>query len=63
TYTRKHLNTNITDTGKGNNRRWQAQGGQRGTSKFRRTVSTRLPQKVHFTEEPHHRLTTVLLPL
>ena len=28
--TRKHLNINITDTGKGNNRRWQAPGGQRG---------------------------------
>ena len=27
--TKKHLNTNITDTGKGNNRRWQATGGQR----------------------------------
>ena len=27
--TRKHLNINITDTGKGNNRRWQAPGGQR----------------------------------
>ncbi|MFR3847083.1 MAG: hypothetical protein ACLTYC_01565, partial [Ruminococcus callidus] len=40
-----------TDTGKGNNRRWQAPGGQRGTSEFRRTVSTWLPQKVHFTEE------------
>ncbi len=26
----KHLNANITDTGKGNNRRWQAPGGQRG---------------------------------
>ena len=24
------MNANITDTGKGNNRRWQAQGGQRG---------------------------------
>ena len=42
TYTRKHLNINITDTDKGNNRRWQAPGGQRGTSEFRRTVSTRL---------------------
>ncbi|ERJ86797.1 hypothetical protein RUMCAL_03443 [Ruminococcus callidus ATCC 27760] len=40
TYTRKHLNINITDTGKGNNRRWQAPGGQRGTSEFRRTVLT-----------------------
>ena len=29
TCTRKHLNINITDTGKGNNRRWQATGGQR----------------------------------
>ena len=29
TCTRKHLNINITDTGKGNNRRWQAPGGQR----------------------------------
>ena len=28
--TRKHLNINITDTGKGNHRRWQAPGGQRG---------------------------------
>ena len=28
--TGKHLNINITDTGKGNNRRWQAPGGQRG---------------------------------
>ena len=28
--TRKRLNINITDTGKGNNRRWQAPGGQRG---------------------------------
>ena len=27
--TKKHLNTNITDTGKGNHRRWQATGGQR----------------------------------
>ncbi|WP_455254756.1 hypothetical protein [Ruminococcus sp.] len=27
--TRKHLNINITNTGKGNNRRWQAPGGQR----------------------------------
>ena len=27
--TRKHLNINITGTGKGNNRRWQAPGGQR----------------------------------
>ena len=44
-------------------RRWQAPGGQRGTSEFRRTVSTRLPQKVHFTKEPHHCLTTVPLPL
>ena len=26
--TRKYLNINITDTGKGNNRRWQATGGQ-----------------------------------
>ena len=26
-----------------NNRRWQAPGGQRGTSEFHRTVSTRLP--------------------
>ena len=32
TCTRKHLNINITDTGKGNHRRWQAPGGQRGTS-------------------------------
>ena len=30
TCTRKHLNINITDTGKGNYRRWQATGGQRG---------------------------------
>ena len=30
TCTRKHLNINITDTGKGNYRRWQAPGGQRG---------------------------------
>ena len=30
TCTGKHLNANITDTGKGNNRRWQAPGGQRG---------------------------------
>ena len=30
TCTRKLLNTNITDTGKGNHRRWQATGGQRG---------------------------------
>ena len=30
TYTRKHLNINITNTGKGSNRRWQAPGGQRG---------------------------------
>ena len=30
TCTRKHLNINITNTGKGNNRRWQAPGGQRG---------------------------------
>ena len=29
TCTRKHLNINITDIGKGNNRRWQAPGGQR----------------------------------
>ena len=29
TCTRKLLNTNITDTGKGNNRRWQAPGEQR----------------------------------
>ena len=29
TCTRKHLNINITDTGKGNNRRWQATDGQR----------------------------------
>nr|WP_181976980.1 hypothetical protein [Ruminococcus callidus] len=29
TYTRKHLNINVTNTGKGNNRRWQATGGQR----------------------------------
>ena len=28
--TKKHLNINITDTGKDNNRRWQAPGGQRG---------------------------------
>ena len=28
-YTRKHLNINVTNTGKGNNRRWQATGGQR----------------------------------
>ena len=28
--TRKHLNINVTNTGKGNNRRWQATGGQRG---------------------------------
>ena len=28
-YTGKHLNINITDTGKGNNRRWQATDGQR----------------------------------
>ena len=28
--TRKHLNINVTNTGKGNNRRWQAPGGQRG---------------------------------
>lgn len=28
----------------------------RVTSELRRTVSTRLPQKVHFTEEPLHRL-------
>ena len=27
--TRKHLNINVTNTGKGNNRRWQAPGGQR----------------------------------
>ena len=27
--TRKHLNINITDTGKGNHRRWHAPGGQR----------------------------------
>ncbi|WP_370769268.1 hypothetical protein [Ruminococcus callidus] len=40
TYTRKHLNINITDTGKGNHRRWQATGGQRGTNEFRRTVLT-----------------------
>ena len=37
--TGKHLNINITDTGKGNYRRWQAPGEQRGTSEFRRTVS------------------------
>ena len=30
TYTRKRLNINVTNTGKGNNRRWQATGGQRG---------------------------------
>ena len=30
TCTGKHLNANITDTGKGNHRRWQATGGQRG---------------------------------
>ena len=30
TYTKKNLNINITDTGKGNTRRWQAPGGQRG---------------------------------
>ena len=41
TYTRKRLNINVTNTGKGNNRRWHALGGQRGTSEFRRTVSTR----------------------
>ena len=29
TYTKKNLNINITDTGKGNNRRWQATDGQR----------------------------------
>ena len=29
TCTGKHLNANITDTGKGNNRRWQVPGGQR----------------------------------
>ena len=28
--TRKHPNINVTNTGKGNNRRWQAPGGQRG---------------------------------
>ncbi len=49
--TRKRLNINTTNTGKGTNRRWQAPGGQRGTSEFRRTVSTWLPPKVHFTEE------------
>ena len=43
TCTGKHLNINIPDTGKGNNRRWQATGGQRGTSEFRRTVSVWLP--------------------
>nr|WP_181976853.1 hypothetical protein [Ruminococcus callidus] len=43
TYTKKNLNINITDTGKGNTRRWQAPGGQRGTSEFRRTVSVWLP--------------------
>ncbi|MFQ9437255.1 MAG: hypothetical protein ACLR1R_13490 [Ruminococcus callidus] len=51
TCTRKHLNINTTDTGKGNNRRWQAPGGQRGASELRRTVSTQLPQKVHFTKK------------
>ena len=51
TCTRKHLNINTTNTGKGSNRRWQAPGGQRSTSEFRRTVSTWLPQKVHFTEK------------
>ena len=30
TCTRKHPNINVTNTGKGNNRRWQATGGQRG---------------------------------
>ena len=30
TCTRKLLKTNITNTGKSNNRRWQASGGQRG---------------------------------
>ena len=44
--TRKHLNINTANTSKGNNRRWQAPGGQRGTSEFRRTVSMRLPQKI-----------------
>ena len=56
TCTGKHLNANITDTGKGNNRRWQATGGQRGTSEFRRTDLTRLPWKLHFTGEPLHQL-------
>ena len=37
----KHLNININNTGKVNNRRWHALGGQRGTSEFHRTVSTR----------------------
>ncbi|ERJ89148.1 hypothetical protein RUMCAL_03012 [Ruminococcus callidus ATCC 27760] len=41
--TRKHQNINTANTGKGNNRRWKATGRQRGTSEFRRTVSTRLP--------------------
>ena len=51
---RQDLNNNVANTGKGNNRRWQATGGQRGTSEFRRTVLTRLPWKLHFTGEPLH---------
>ena len=61
--TRKHLNINTANTGKVNNRRWQAPGGQRGTSEFRRTVSMRLPQKLYCTEEPLHRLAAVPLVL
>ena len=53
---RQDSNTNITTTGKGSNRRWQTPGRQRGTSEFRRTVSTWLPQKVHFTGKSLHQL-------
>ena len=34
------IKSNISRKGKGNHRRWQAPGGQRGTSEFRRTVLT-----------------------
>ena len=58
--TRKHLNINITDTGKGNNRRWQAPGGQRGqransAGRFRHDCTRKSPPSGKSARRCRHR--------
>ena len=58
---RKRLNINITDTGKGNNRRWQVPGGQRGqransAGRFRHGCTRKLLSSGKPAERCGHRL-------